>query len=144
MATLVLDTDHISLLVEEGDSVSGRRLKIRLANSFQGEITSSIITYEEQSRGWLSYISHARTIAAQVEAYRRLARHLNNYRQIVLLDFTESAAVEFQRLRKLGIRIGSMDLKIAAIAITHDAIVLSRNLRDFEKVPGLKAEDWSA
>ena len=142
MATHVLDTDHISLLVEEGDSEAGRRLKNRLARFPARDITSTIITYDEQSRGWLSYISRAKTIAAEVEAYRKLARHLDNYKHIELLDFTEAAAVEFQRLRKI-VRIGTMDLRIAAIALTHNATVLTRNLRDFEKVPGLKVEDWS-
>lgn len=35
-----------------------------------------------------------------------------------------------------------MDLKIASIAISHDAMLLSRNLRDFRKVPGLNVENW--
>jgi tRNA(fMet)-specific endonuclease VapC len=47
------------------------------------------------------------------------------------------------RLRQAGIRIGTMDLKIAAIALTHDAMLLSRNLSDFKKVPGLRVEDWT-
>jgi hypothetical protein len=34
------------------------------------------------------------------------------------------------------------DLKIAAIALTHDSLLLSANLRDFEQVPGLQVEDW--
>jgi tRNA(fMet)-specific endonuclease VapC len=49
----------------------------------------------------------------------------------------------FQRLRSQRIRIGSFDLKIAAIAIAHDATLLSRNLAVFRKVPGLKVEDWT-
>jgi tRNA(fMet)-specific endonuclease VapC len=40
------------------------------------------------------------------------------------------------------VRIGTQDLKIAALAIVHDALLLSANLRDFEQVPGLNAEDW--
>ena len=40
------------------------------------------------------------------------------------------------------IRIGTMDLKIAAIALANDAILLSRNLTDFSKVPALRVEDW--
>ncbi|MGH9834285.1 MAG: type II toxin-antitoxin system VapC family toxin [Blastocatellia bacterium] len=62
----------------------------------------------------------------------------------VILDFDERAAEEFQRLKKQRVRIGTMDLKIAAIALAHNATVLTRNLRDFNKVPDLKAEDWSA
>jgi tRNA(fMet)-specific endonuclease VapC len=36
-----------------------------------------------------------------------------------------------------------MDLRIAAVAVAHDATLLSRNLSDFSKVPGLRAEDWT-
>ena len=35
-----------------------------------------------------------------------------------------------------------MDLKIAAICIAHDPLLLTRNLVDFEKVPGLQVENW--
>lgn len=44
--------------------------------------------------------------------------------------------------RRQNIRIGSMDIKIASIAIANDALVLSANLRDFELVPGLRVENW--
>jgi len=35
-----------------------------------------------------------------------------------------------------------MDLKIASIVLVHGATLLTNNVRDFEKVPGLKVEDW--
>jgi len=60
-----------------------------------------------------------------------------------LLDFDERAAAEFQRLRKLYPRIGSMDLKIAAIVLVQGATLLTRNLADFGKINGLAVEDWT-
>jgi tRNA(fMet)-specific endonuclease VapC len=44
----------------------------------------------------------------------------------------------------MKIRIGTMDLRIAAIALTHGATLLSRNLVDFKRVPELEVEDWTA
>jgi tRNA(fMet)-specific endonuclease VapC len=35
-----------------------------------------------------------------------------------------------------------MDLKIATIALVHDALLLSANLRDFQQVPDLRVADW--
>jgi tRNA(fMet)-specific endonuclease VapC len=35
-----------------------------------------------------------------------------------------------------------MDLKIASIVLAHNAMLLSRNLRDFQQVPNLRVEDW--
>ena len=61
-----------------------------------------------------------------------------------MLDFNNHAAMQFEQLQKQHIRIGTMDLKIAAIAIANNATLLSRNLKDFSKVPGLKVEDWAA
>lgn len=79
----------------------------------------------------------------QIEAYGRLTRHLEYYRQIPVLSFDETAAVEFQRLRKQHRRVGTMDLKIAAIVRSKGATLLSRNLSDFTKIDGLKTEDWT-
>ena len=73
-----------------------------------------------------------------------LKKNLDDFRTIDVLDFDEEAAAELQRLRRMKIRIGTMDLKIAAIALVHDATLLSRNLVDFKKVPGLKVEDWTS
>ena len=39
-------------------------------------------------------------------------------------------------------RIGTQDLRIASVALSIDAVVLSRNLRDFRQVPGLRVENW--
>lgn len=60
-----------------------------------------------------------------------------------MLDFDEPAAAQFGQLRRARIRLGSMDLKIAAIALSQEALLLSRNLRDFQRVPGLRVEDWT-
>jgi tRNA(fMet)-specific endonuclease VapC len=61
-----------------------------------------------------------------------------------LLSFSDEAAAQFRRLWRTRLRVGTMDLKIAAIALANDATVLTRNLSDFGKVPGLRVEDWSA
>ena len=139
----VLDTDHLSVL-EWADNSATRRLLQRLSRISPEEATTAIITFEEQMRGWLAYLSRARTLAQQVEAYRRLKRHLDNYRAIAVLDFDLRAATEFQRLRKRYRTLGAMDLKIAALVLVNDATLLSRNLTDFRKIPELKVEDWTA
>ncbi|CAN5914280.1 hypothetical protein BH23PLA1_BH23PLA1_39090 [soil metagenome] len=95
-------------------------------------------------RGWTARLSQSRTLAEQVQAYLRLRRQLENYCRMRVPDFDDHAAAEFQRLRKSRIRIGTMNLKIAAIVLAHDATLLTRNLGDFGRVPGLKVEDWSA
>ena len=56
--------------------------------------------------------------------------------------FDEQAAAMIDGLRKKKVNIGSSDLKIAAIALVNDAVVLTANSRDFEKVPSLRFENW--
>jgi len=53
-----------------------------------------------------------------------------------MAPLTEAAADRFAMLRGQKIRIGSQDLKIAAIALAENALLLSAHLRDFQKVPG--------
>ncbi|MBI3757119.1 MAG: type II toxin-antitoxin system VapC family toxin [Deltaproteobacteria bacterium] len=140
---LVLDTDHLSVLEWEASATTQRLLE-RLSGIAPDEAATTIINFEEQMRGWLAYLSRARTLTQQVEAYRRLKRHLDNYRTIMVLDFNLRAATEFQRLRKRHRTLGTMDLKIASIVLANDATLLSRNLTDFSKIADLKVEDWTA
>jgi tRNA(fMet)-specific endonuclease VapC len=140
---LVLDADHMSAL-ERSEHRASATLRERLSTLPPVEVATTIISYEEQMRGWMAHIARTRSIAQQVEAYRRLLRHLDNYRRIPVLAFDAQAAVEFQRLRRARIRIGTMDLKIAAIVLSQAATLLSKNLADFGKVPDLRVEDWTS
>ena len=73
-----------------------------------------------------------------------MQRHLQVFCTIPLLDFDSAAAAIVQQLQQQHIRIGTMDLKIASITLAHEATLLSRNVKDFQKVPGLLVEDWTA
>jgi tRNA(fMet)-specific endonuclease VapC len=139
----VLDTDHLSLL-QWNVGAEGRRLNARLSHVPADDVATTIVNFEEQMRGWLSYLARACTVAQQVEAYRRLTRHLDYYRQIPVLELDEAAAVELQRLRKRHLRLGTMDLKVAAIVLSRGGTLLSRNLLDFRRIEGLKVDDWTA
>jgi tRNA(fMet)-specific endonuclease VapC len=138
----VLDTDHVTLL-ERGQGAECDRVRSRLAGLGDGDVAVTIISFEEQARGWLTFLARARSLTQQVEAYARLRRMLENYRWIPLLDFDAAAAVEFQRLKQSRLRVGTMDLKIAAIALAHGATLVTRNRIDFKKVSGLILEDWT-
>lgn len=49
----------------------------------------------------------------------------------------------FTELKQLKIRIGTLDLRIAAITLARNAVLVTRNHQDFVKVPDLTIEDWS-
>lgn len=139
---VVLDTDHMSVL-ERHEQPEAVALRAPLAPLPATEVVTTIISYEEQMRGWMTYLAQTRSVTQQVAAYRRLRQHLDNYRRIPVLAFDAAAAAVFQRLRRTRLRIGTMDVKIAAIVLSREAILLSRNLADFRQVPGLQVEDWT-
>ena len=140
---VVLDTDHLSVL--ERNTLPGSTiLRAHLAHLPPDEVVTTIISYEEQMQGWMAYLAQSRSVAQQVVAYGRLLQHLDNYRRIPILEFDEAAAVVFQRLRRSRLHVGTMDLKIAAIALSRNALLLSKDLADFSQVPGLQVEDWTS
>jgi len=138
----ILDTDHLSLLEYAGNPIA-ERLRGKLLALKPEDYATTIISYEEQCRGWLEKINKEKTALAQVTAYRKLHKQLEHYCKSRLIDFDEHAAVEFQRLRTSKIRIKTMDLKIASITLALGATLLTRNSRDFIKVPKLRFEDWT-
>ena len=139
---IILDTDHVTLLQWGGPR--GQSITRRIDRAGLDVPSTTIISYEEHVRGWLGKISSADKLADEVRTYAKLKDQLIFYSELDVLDFDEVAATEFQRLKQLRIRIGTMDLKIAAIALANQAILLTKNAIDFGKVPGLQIEDASA
>ncbi len=101
------------------------------------------ITVEEQCSGWYALLRKATQPDRLARAYQRLADTIPFLAQFAILGFPESAQRRFDRLAALKLGVRKMDLRIAAIALEHGAIVATRNLRDFQRVPGLVVEDWS-
>src|SRR5262249_9480664 len=130
-------------LLERGQGTDYDRVRDHLSELSGDEVAVTIISFEEQTRGWLAYLARARSVPQQVEAYSRLRRMVDNYRTIPLVDFDQQAAMEFKRLKSSRLRIGTMDLKIAAIALARRATLVTRNRGDFERVSGLNVEDWT-
>jgi tRNA(fMet)-specific endonuclease VapC len=95
-------------------------------------------------RGWLAAIRRSRRLKQEIVAYRQLHMLFVFFSNIPILDFDELAAVQFSKLRRGRVRLGTMDLKIAAIALSQGVLLLSRNLTDFRQVPELWVEDWTS
>ena len=138
---VLLDTEPMTVLEREGPDADV--LKTRLARIPLDDLATTIISYEEQTRGWLAYVARVETESARIQAYRFLNRHLEVYCRVVVVQYDEKAAAHFERLKNSRIGVGTMDLKIASIALANDAVLLTRNVTDFSKVPDLKVEDWS-
>ncbi|MDZ4405971.1 type II toxin-antitoxin system VapC family toxin [Prosthecobacter sp.] len=136
---LVLDTDHLSEL--EVRSPAGTRLLARLEQAHDDAFITAV-TCEEQLRGWLVEIKRHAKPRSQITAYARLIRTVESHARWPILLLDEESVAEYEALEKKRVRIGTNDLKIAAISLAHDATLLTRNVVDFGKVPGLKFENW--
>jgi len=139
---VILDTDHLTVIQRRAEPAYSR-LRARLSKLPPSTIQTTIISFEEQMRGWLAVIASARKQPKEVAAYKRLQTLLRFFNEIPVLDYTQAEAAQFEKLKRTKLRAGSMDLKIAAIALTQDAMLLTSNLKDFQKVPNLRAEDWT-
>jgi tRNA(fMet)-specific endonuclease VapC len=138
----LLDTDHIAIL-ERTTQPQYSCLQSRMAAWPFTEYYYSIVSFQEQALGANLYISRAKDALGLVKGYELLNVVLEEFRKAQVVLFDALAASEFAALRARKVRIGTSDLRIAAIALTRNYTVLSRNLRDYTQVPGLKVEDWT-
>lgn len=137
-----LDTDHVTILQRGGANAA--TLQSRLQELSQYDYGTAIVTYEEQCRGWTAQIDRARSGVQRLEAYAFLKTNLRFFSSISVWDYTVAAEAIFADIVQAKSRVGTKDLQIAAIAMANGATLLSRNMRDFSRVPGLRVEDWSS
>jgi tRNA(fMet)-specific endonuclease VapC len=103
----------------------------------------SIVSFHEQVLGAHAYVNKARKTQGIVRGYELMELILESFRCFPALPFDDAAADVYDSLRTQKIRIGTMDLRIAAIAIAKQCTLLSRNTSDFGRVPGLMIADWT-
>ncbi len=141
MTLYVLDTDHVTLYQR-----SHPRVVERIDTAVDHDFVVTLITLEEQLRGWLKIIRRASTRSSDrlVLAYNSLHAAMNYYCSMTILDFDESARLRYESLRQRKIRVGTNDLRIASTVLAVGGTLLTRNGRDFSQVPGLRFEDWSS
>jgi tRNA(fMet)-specific endonuclease VapC len=139
----LLDTDHESVLIRQNQPAYAN-LSRRLLQAGPGAVFHSVVSFHEQVFGAHNLIRRARTHATLEQGYDLLRRVLQHYAPLRVVEFNQAAAAEFDRLRSQRVRIGAMDLRIAAIALIRGYTVLTSNARDFSQVPGLTFEDWTA
>jgi tRNA(fMet)-specific endonuclease VapC len=135
-------TDHVSLL-ETGHLACTKRLNL----VGYDQVATTTIIVEERLQGWLGAVRQAsapnqadRRLIWAYTGLRKTVQYVNGF---VILDWTESASRKFFELRQEKVRIGTQDLRIAAIALSVAAVVVTRNQKDFSQVAGLQIEAWS-
>ncbi|MBM4094099.1 MAG: type II toxin-antitoxin system VapC family toxin [Planctomycetes bacterium] len=138
----LLDTDHLGIL-QDRVQPECQRLLARITRFPATAFYVSIVSFHEQIMGWNAYLNRARAITGVVSAYQMFQDILSDFVAMQVLPFDDAAGNQFETLRRQRVRVGTMDLRIASIALVHNFTVLTRNLVDFARVPGLAAEDWA-
>ena len=140
--THLLDTNTLTIW-QNGTGPDYAVFALRMSAHPATDVSTSIISYHEQIMGAHAYLNRPKTSAALVKGYERLDRLREFYTQLTILPFDDPAAIAFDKLRAANLRIGTMDLRIAAIAISRNIIVVTNNVADFGRVPSLSIEDWT-
>ncbi len=138
MLQFLFDTDHLTLF-DHADVVVWRHF----SNHALGAVGIGAVSVEEYLRGRLAAIARHRSGSLQVQAYANLVDSLALFQQLPIVPFDPACENRYQQLRSLRTRVGTQDLKIAAIALANNLVLLTRNRRDFGRIAGLALADWS-
>ena len=133
-----MDTDTLSLWQRGNEAVLRRLQSQDMSNVF-----TTVITAQEQINGRFLIIQKANSASALTLAYKEFAATLRSLQAVPVEGFSEAAILRFESLVKMKLNVGKNDLRIAAIVLEADGVVVTRNRRDFGRVPGLRIEDWS-
>ena len=138
MTAYTLDTDTTTLLLRGHAEVCAHAAAVDAE-----QLSVTIITVEEILTGWYSQIRRAKNDAQALRAYASLQQAVEFLGRVRILPMDEEALEQFHAFRKGKYRIGSNDLRMAAIAKRHGVTLVTCNLGDFKRLPGVKFEDWS-
>ncbi len=128
----LLDTNIcIYLIKRKPPEVLQRFLQLSPGSVFISSVTTSELYYGAQK---------SQRVQTNLEA---LNHFLLSFR---IVDYDESASFLYGELRadleKRGQPIGPLDMMIAAHALSLDVPLVTNNTKEFERVKGLKLENW--
>ena len=141
MSVYLLDTDTVSLLFRSSEEDTSLRRRFREIPAEHRAI--SAITIEEMMRGALAVIRDEESRSPGTQGYQRLARLIPFLATFRIASFDDAAQEIYRAMPPALRRLGSGDCKIAATALYFDLVVVTRNLRHFQQIPGVMCEDWT-
>ncbi|MEW6125576.1 MAG: type II toxin-antitoxin system VapC family toxin [Acidobacteriota bacterium] len=139
MKIYVLDTDICGFV----QSSHSNTLQQLMSLPAEAVVVTTIITFGEDLSGWLPACRHAKDGITRSKAFARLQNGLKFYLKRRCLPFDDAAVVIFDKLKSLKLHIGNNDLSIAAITLAVGGILVTRNAKDFQRIPDLPLEDWT-
>ena len=141
MALYILDTDHVSLLLQEHPGI---QLKIA---QLSPDVAITIVTVQELFNGWVVRINDPKQAENLVNLYTKLWTTTQFVQGVQVLNFDRAADQQYCQLLRENSALRKnrlqKDLRIASIALSLDATLVTRNQRDFSQVADLVLQDWT-
>ena len=138
MSLCVLDTDIVTLYR------GGHALVCKHVGSHSpADLAVTVLTIEEQLSGWYGLLRRIKQPPQVAWAYQELANAVQFFSLLRILSYSLPAIARYDSLRVLKLNIGKMDLRIAAVVQENGGVLVTRNLRDFQRVPNLVVENWA-
>jgi tRNA(fMet)-specific endonuclease VapC len=129
--SFLLDTDHLSAHLRRPSGLAHRFFQ------YSGRLYTLSIALAELYV-W-AYQRNEPTVA--LDSIDRMLLH-----EVSVFPYDDDFAKEFGRvrveLRRQGVEIPPMDLLIASVALVHDLTLVTHNTADFQRIPGLRLDDW--
>jgi tRNA(fMet)-specific endonuclease VapC len=133
-----LDTDTLTSWLRGQETIAAR-----IASTPPQQLAVTIVTVEEILGGWYTQSRRARDDQRLARAYQALQQTVEFARGIQVLPFDLPAIRRYRQLRTHHRRIGTNDLRIAAVVLEHQGILVTRNTADFRGIPNLQLENWA-
>jgi tRNA(fMet)-specific endonuclease VapC len=138
MSLYVLDTDILTLY-RQGDATVCQNV----AAHPPSELAITVMSVDECMSGWFRLLRQATRSDQLIYAYEQLADSVQFLAGWRILPLTAPSVARYDQLKALKLNVRKMDLRIAAITLENTGTLVTRNLRDFQRVPGLLIENWA-
>jgi tRNA(fMet)-specific endonuclease VapC len=138
MSLFVLDADILTLY-RAGHPIVQQRVHSHAPT----ELAITVMSVEEQLSGWYALVRQARRPDEIAHAYDRLIDAVQFLAPWRILSLTPPALARYEQLKTLKLNVGKMDLRIAAITQEHGGVLVTRNVRDFQRIPHLAIDNWT-
>jgi tRNA(fMet)-specific endonuclease VapC len=138
----LLDTDHLTFL-QRSAAPEHAILVARLAQHAPADCGCSVVSFHEQAVGAHTYLSRARRAQDVVRGDQIVFEIVESFKALPVVPFDAAAGAVFDGLLQQRLRVATMDLRVASIALSRGLTTLTRNKHDFTRVPGVVTEDWT-
>jgi tRNA(fMet)-specific endonuclease VapC len=140
VSVFILDTDTLSLIQHNNAIVLAA---VAAAQSGGDTVGITAVTVEEQINGWFRAFRAAKNHTQLAQASQLFSLAVPLWASFPIYPLTEQALARFDGLVARKLNVGKMDLRIASIALEPGATIVTHNLRDFGRIPGLPVVDWT-